>query len=70
MIIQIKVPTLPESISDATLISWQKEIGASIIKGESLIDLETDKVVMEVPAPESGHLTHIFKENGATVTRW
>ena len=68
MIIQIKVPPLPESISDATLISWQKEIGAPIIKGESLIDLETDKVVMEVPAPESGHLTHIFKENGATVT--
>ncbi len=68
MIIQIKVPTLPESISDATLISWKKEIGSVVIKGENLIDLETDKVVLEVPAPDSGHLTQIFKNNGATVT--
>lgn len=68
MIIQIKVPTLPESISDATLISWKKEIGSLVIKGENLIDLETDKVVLEIPAPDSGHLTQIFKNNGATVT--
>jgi 2-oxoglutarate dehydrogenase E2 component (dihydrolipoamide succinyltransferase) len=68
MTIEIKVPNLPESIADATLINWHKKIGDPIAKGENLIDLETDKVVLEVPAPESGHLTHLFKDNGATVT--
>lgn len=67
MSIEIKVPPLPESVSDATLVAWHKNVGASVSRDENLVDLETDKVVLEVPAPASGSLVKIVVENGATV---
>lgn len=68
MSIEILVPNLPESVSDATLINWHKQVGDFVNKNENLVDLETDKVVLEVTAPESGILGKILKENGAIVT--
>jgi 2-oxoglutarate dehydrogenase E2 component (dihydrolipoamide succinyltransferase) len=68
MSIEILVPQLPESVSDATLITWHKQVGDFVVKNESLVDLETDKVVLEVPAPESGVLTQILKEDGSVVS--
>ena len=68
MSIEVLVPNLPESVSDATLISWHKQAGDFVNKNENLVDLETDKVVLEVTAPESGILGQILKENGAIVT--
>jgi 2-oxoglutarate dehydrogenase E2 component (dihydrolipoamide succinyltransferase) len=68
MSIEILVPNLPESVSDATLITWHKQTGDFVNKNENLVDLETDKVVLEVTAPESGILGKILKENGAIVT--
>ncbi|MCI0654493.1 MAG: 2-oxoglutarate dehydrogenase complex dihydrolipoyllysine-residue succinyltransferase [Methylococcaceae bacterium] len=65
---QVLVPHLPESVADATLISWHKKAGEAVAKNESLVDLETDKVVLEVPAPESGILVEIMHNDGATVT--
>ena len=67
MSIEIKVPPLPESVSDATLVAWHKAAGESVSRDENLVDLETDKVVLEVPAPASGTITKIVVENGATV---
>lgn len=67
MSIEILVPNLPESVADATVISWHKNVGDYVVKDESLVDLETDKVVLEVPALESGVLTEIIKANGSTV---
>jgi 2-oxoglutarate dehydrogenase E2 component (dihydrolipoamide succinyltransferase) len=67
MSIEVLVPHLPESVSDATLITWHKQPGDTVIKNENLVDLETDKVVLEVPAPESGILGKILQENGAIV---
>jgi len=68
MAIEIKVPQLPESVSDATLVSWHKKVGDSVSRDENLVDLETDKVVLEVPAPASGKLEAIKVDDGATVT--
>jgi 2-oxoglutarate dehydrogenase E2 component (dihydrolipoamide succinyltransferase) len=68
MSIEIKVPQLPESVSDATLISWHKKPGEAVNRDENLVDLETDKVVLEVPAPSSGVIKELKVENGATVT--
>lgn len=68
MSIEVLVPNLPESVSDATLIAWHKQAGDFVNKNENLVDLETDKVVLEVTAPESGVLAQILKENGAIVT--
>ena len=68
MTIEIKVPQLPESVSDATLVAWHKKAGDSVSRDENLVDLETDKVVLEVPAPASGMLSEIKIEDGATVT--
>jgi len=68
MSIEVLVPNLPESVSDATLISWHKQAGDIISKNDNLVDLETDKVVLEVTAPESGILNKILKENGTVVT--
>ena len=68
MSIEVLVPTLPESISDATLITWHKQLGDFVNKNESLVDLETDKVVLEVTAPEAGILSQILKDNGSIVT--
>ena len=68
MSIEIKVPPLPESVSDATLVAWHKKAGDTVSRDENLVDLETDKVVLEVPAPASGVLQEIRIEDGATVT--
>jgi len=67
MSIEIKVPPLPESVSDATLVAWHKAAGESVSRDENLVDLETDKVVLEVPAPASGTIAKIVVENGSTV---
>ena len=69
MSIEIKVPPLPESVSDATLVAWHKSVGEGVARDENLVDLETDKVVLEVPAPASGTLTKIVVEDGATDAR-
>jgi len=68
MSIEIKVPPLPESVSDATLVAWHKKAGDAVARDENLVDLETDKVVLEVPAPASGVLKKIVVQDGATVT--
>jgi len=67
MSIEIKVPPLPESVSDATLVGWHKNAGDSVTRDENLVDLETDKVVLEVPAPSSGVIQEIKVGDGATV---
>ncbi|MEJ2257893.1 MAG: 2-oxoglutarate dehydrogenase complex dihydrolipoyllysine-residue succinyltransferase [Woeseiaceae bacterium] len=67
MSIEIKVPPLPESVSDATLVAWHKSVGDGVARDENLVDLETDKVVLEVPAPSAGTLSKIVAEDGATV---
>ncbi len=67
MTIEIKVPQLPESVTDATLVGWHRKTGESVTRDENLVDLETDKVVLEVPAPASGTITRILVEDGATV---
>lgn len=67
MSIEIKVPQLPESVTEATLVSWHKKAGEAITRDENLVDIETDKVVLEVPAPVSGVLMEIKAEDGATV---
>ena len=68
MSIDIKVPQLPESVSDATLIAWHRKAGDTVVRDENLVDLETDKVVLEVPAPAAGVLQEIRINDGATVT--
>ena len=65
---EIKVPQLPESVADATLVTWHKKVGESVSRDENLVDLETDKVVLEVPAPVSGTLVEIRIADGTTVT--
>lgn len=67
MLIEIKVPQLSESVAEATLISWHKQEGERINRGENLVDIETDKVVLELPAPKEGILAEIIKKDGATV---
>jgi len=66
--IEVRVPQLPESVADATLVAWRKQPGDAVNRDENLVDLETDKVVLEVPAPASGVLKEIKVDNGATVT--
>ena len=68
MTIEIKVPQLPESVTDATLVGWHKKVGESVRRDDNLVDLETDKVVLEVPAPVSGTLIEIKVSDGTTVT--
>lgn len=67
-VIEVSVPQLPESVSEATLMSWNKKVGEAVARDENLIDLETDKVVLELPAPQAGVLVEIIEQNGATVT--
>jgi len=67
MSIEIKVPALPESVSDGILVTWHKQPGDAILRDEALVDIETDKVVLEVPAPEDGVLEKILIANGDTV---
>jgi len=68
MAIEVKVPVLPESVSDATIATWNKKAGDAVARDENLVDLETDKVVLEVPSPVDGVLKEIRFEAGATVT--
>jgi len=68
MSIEVKVPQLPESVTDATLVSWHKQPGDTVGRDENLVDLETDKVVLEVPAPSAGVIKELKVQNGATVT--
>ena len=68
MAIEVKVPVLPESVADATIASWHKKVGDPVARDENLIDLETDKVVLEVPSPVDGVLKEIKFAEGATVT--
>jgi 2-oxoglutarate dehydrogenase E2 component (dihydrolipoamide succinyltransferase) len=68
MSIEVRVPKLPESVADATIVSWHKQPGDSVNRDENLVDLETDKVVLEVPSPVTGVLKEIKLDSGATVT--
>jgi 2-oxoglutarate dehydrogenase E2 component (dihydrolipoamide succinyltransferase) len=68
MTIEVRVPQLPESVADATLVSWRKKPGDAVARDENLVDLETDKVVLEVPAPAAGILKEIKLGDGTTVT--
>lgn len=67
MLVDVKVPVLSESVAEATLVSWHKKQGEQVDRGENLIDVETDKVVLELPAPKAGVLTKIIKHDGANV---
>jgi len=67
MPVEVKVPMLSESVAEATLISWHKKEGERVARDENLIDIETDKVVLELPAPATGVLAKIIKGDGATV---
>ena len=67
MLVDVKVPVLSESVAEATLVSWHKKQGEQVDRGENLIDVETDKVVLELPAPNAGVLTKIIKNDGANV---
>ncbi len=67
MTIEVKVPSLPESVADATIVTWHKKPGDAVKRDENLVDLETDKVVLEVPAPADGVLKEIVKDKGAVV---
>ncbi|AMG29716.1 dihydrolipoyllysine-residue succinyltransferase [Grimontia hollisae] len=67
MTIEILVPDLPESVADATVATWHKQPGDAVSRDEVLVDIETDKVVLEVPAPDDGILEAIIEEEGATV---
>src|SRR5258706_16162307 len=68
MQIEVKVPQLSESVSEATLVAWRKKAGESVKRDENLIDIETDKVVLELPAPADGVIAKIIKNDGDTVT--
>jgi len=67
MSVEIRVPQLPESVADATLVAWRKQPGQSVARDENLADLETDKVMLEVPAPTNGVLREIKVADGSTV---
>ncbi len=67
MLIEVKVPQLSESVAEATLLAWHKQAGEAVARDENLIDIETDKVVLELPAPAAGVLVEIKKAEGGTV---
>ena len=68
MTVEIRVPDLPESVADATVGNWHKQPGEHVKAGDLLVEVETDKIVLEVPAPEDGVLRSIQFERGTTVT--
>src|ERR1700681_1598027 len=68
MQVEVKVPQLSESVSEATLVAWRKKQGEPVKRDENLIDVETDKVVLELPAPADGVLAKIVKKDGESVT--
>ena len=65
--IEVKVPQLSESVAEATLLAWHKKVGEPVARDENMIDIETDKVVLELPAPAAGVIVQIIKADGATV---
>lgn len=67
MLVEVKVPLLAESVAEATLLNWHKKVGDEVSRGDSLIDIETDKVTLEVAAPNDGVLTEILKQDGEDV---
>src|SRR5437879_794336 len=67
MLIEVKVPELSESVAEATLLAWHKKVGEPVKRDENLIDIETDKVVLELPAPADGVLAKIIRADGGTV---
>ena len=67
MLVEVKVPPLAESIADATVMEWRKQPGEAVKRGENLVDLETDKVTLEVTAPQDGVVQSLKKQNGDTV---
>jgi 2-oxoglutarate dehydrogenase E2 component (dihydrolipoamide succinyltransferase) len=67
MLVEVRVPQLSESVAEATLVSWHKKAGQFVKRDENLVDIETDKVVLETPAPESGVLVSVVKGDGGTV---
>ena len=66
-LIEVKVPQLSESVAEATLLQWHKKVGEAVTRDENLIDIETDKVVLELPAPDAGVISEIVKGDGSTV---
>ena len=66
-LIEVKVPQLSESVAEATLLQWHKKVGEAVARDENMIDIETDKVVLELPAPQAGVISQIVKEDGSTV---
>ncbi|BBP03797.1 dihydrolipoyllysine-residue succinyltransferase component of 2-oxoglutarate dehydrogenase complex [Sulfuriferula plumbiphila] len=68
MLIEVKTPELSDSITEGTLLEWHKQPGDTVVRDETLIDLETDKVILEISAPASGVLVELLRENGAVVT--
>ena len=68
MIVEVNVPVFAESISEGTLLTWHKKVGESVGRDETLVEIETDKVVLEVPAPQAGVLVEIIVQDGETVT--
>src|SRR5205809_7598170 len=68
MQVEVKVPQLSESVSEATLVAWRKKAGEAVKRDENLIDVETDKVVLELPAPVDGVLAKSVKNDGDSVT--
>lgn len=66
-ILEIKVPQLSESVAEATLLQWHKKVGETVTRDENLIDIETDKVVLELPAPEAGVITQILRDDNSVV---
>src|SRR6266568_4494701 len=69
MLIEVKVPELSESVAEATLLAWHKKAGEAVKRDENLIDIETDKVVLELPSPADGVLAKIIKGRGGRVTK-
>ncbi|HEX5613189.1 MAG TPA: biotin/lipoyl-containing protein, partial [Burkholderiales bacterium] len=67
MLVEVRVPQLSESVAEATLLEWHKKEGEAVARDENLIDIETDKVVLELPAPDGGVLVKIIKGDGETV---
>ena len=65
--IEVKVPQLSESVSEGTLLQWRKKVGEAVAQDEILVEIETDKVVLEVPAPAAGTMATLVKNNGDTV---
>jgi 2-oxoglutarate dehydrogenase E2 component (dihydrolipoamide succinyltransferase) len=67
MQVEVKVPQLPESVAEATLVNWHRKVGEAVKRDENLVDVETDKIVLELPAPQAGVLVDIVKGDGSTV---